>query len=75
MNNAIFMFELAVEMRIAQAKAGRWLVFEHPVGATSWSLPCMERLRGVVDAHEVNFDMCQFGMTLDGDSESCQQGG
>ena len=61
---AVKLLELAVEMCFLQARAGRMFLFEHPAFATSWRLPCLERLRDLQGAQEVVFHMCRFGMQL-----------
>lgn len=56
--------KFSVELRDAQARAGRQLIFEHPAFALSWKLPCLNRLRGLKGANEVVFHACRFGMRL-----------
>ena len=62
MEKAIKMVEFAVEMCIAQHRAGRLFVFEHPLSASSWKLPCLERLASLPGMRYAVFDMCRFGM-------------
>jgi len=61
---AVAMVELAVDMCIAQCKAGRFIAFEHPATASSWKLPCLKRLAEVPGMHSIDFDMCACGMKL-----------
>jgi len=61
---AVAMVEFSVEMCIRQAKAGRFFVFEHPAYASSWKLPCLQRLQEVTGSETVLFHMCRFGMEL-----------
>ena len=62
LKKAIAMIDFAVELCEIQNKAGRLYVFEHPASATSWRLESLKRLAATPGTHEVNFDMCQFGM-------------
>ena len=57
------MIEFAVRICEAQYKAGRLFVFEHPASATSWRLPCLQRLMALKGMYAAVFHMCQFGMT------------
>ena len=61
---AVNMIELAVDMCIAQHKAGRKFVFEHPASATSWKLPCLQKLANLKGMYSADFDMCAFGQTV-----------
>jgi len=61
---AVRLVEFAVDMCMEQRKAGRKYIFEHPAGATSWRLPCLQELREQEDARSVVFNMCRFGMKL-----------
>ena len=61
---AVAMVELAVDMCIAQHKAGRLFVFEHPATASSWKLQCLQHLSKMENMYEVDFDMCRFGMKV-----------
>ena len=63
-NRAVAMLEFAVEMCVRQAKAGRIFVFEHPAYATSWKLPCLERLQALPGSRTEILHMCRFGMRL-----------
>ena len=45
-----------------QLRSGRGFLFEHPKGATSWSLPALEQLRAEPGVHEISLDMCRFGL-------------
>ena len=45
-----------------QHRAGRGFLFEHPKGATSWSLPSLSQLRDEPGVHTINLDMCRFGL-------------
>ena len=45
------MIELAIDMCLAQAKAGRYFAFECAELVNCWHLPCMLRLYSVQNAH------------------------
>ena len=47
------MIELAIDMSLAQAKAGRYFVFECAELVNCWHLPCMLRLYSVPSAHKI----------------------
>ena len=46
------MIELAIDMCLAQAKAGRYFAFECAELVNCWHLPCMLRLYSVQNAHK-----------------------
>ena len=46
---------------LEQLDGNRYFLHEHPRHATSWSLPCMERLLAVPSVQLVYGDQCQFG--------------
>ena len=48
-----FMIELAIDMCLAQAKAGRYFAFECAELVNCWHLPCMLRLYSVQNAHKI----------------------
>ena len=48
-----FMMGLANDMCLAQAKAGRYFVFECAEYVNCWHLPCMLRLYSVQNAHKI----------------------
>ena len=55
--------KLCAELMVMQASAGRKFVLEHPAGAASWSLPCIQKLReDVPDAVLLTFAQCRFGL-------------
>jgi len=64
-SEAVQMVEFAVEMCILQHRAGRKFIFEHPAGAKSWKLPCLEKLRDITGVEAVVLNMCRFGMELE----------
>ena len=47
------MIELAIDMCLAQAKAGRYFAFECAELVNCWRLPCMLRLYSVQNAHKL----------------------
>ena len=65
LRKAIKLVEFAVEMCMIQHRAGRKFIFEHPAGARSWRLKCLEDLREVQGVESVVFNMCRFGMEME----------
>lgn len=61
---AVKMVEFAVDMCVAQHRAGRRFVFEHPATASSWKLPCLQKLAELKGMYSVDFNMCCFGMKV-----------
>jgi len=59
---AVAMVEFAVQVCELQLAEGRGFVFEHPLTATSWSLPCLKRLRQRAGVLQAVTHMCAFGM-------------
>ena len=64
-NEAVQMVEFAVELCLLQHRAGRRFVFEHPAGASSWKLECLDKLREVAGVESVVLNMCRFGMVME----------
>ena len=62
-----FMIELAIDMCLAQAKAGRYFAFECAELVTCWHLPCMLRLYSVQNAHKIVL------VTDSGEEDGCDQ--
>ena len=57
------MLEFAVEVCNLQRRAGRGLILEHPVAASSWEACAdLKKLVAQADVMTTVFDMCQFGM-------------
>ena len=42
---------------------GRWILHEHPVGATSWQLDPVKKIMKMSGVKTVVGDQCQFGLT------------
>ena len=55
-----FMCELYRE----QVEAGRWILHEHPVGATSWKLEVVIEIMKMEGVYTVVGDQCQFGLEV-----------
>ena len=49
-----------------QIEAGRWILHEHPVGATSWKLESMTSILKMKGVSTVVGDQCQFGLETTG---------
>ena len=50
-----------VELYREQIEGGRYFLHEHPDGASSWTLKCVEELLKVEGVQRVIGDQCQFG--------------
>ena len=46
-----------------QLRAGRYFLHEHPSTATSWSVPCIEKLIEMPEVLVAKADQCMFGLT------------
>lgn len=49
----------AAEMQMA---GGRLFAFEHPLGASSWAQPCVQRIMAMPSVSVVTFDQCMVGL-------------
>ena len=45
-----------------QARGGRYFMFEHPIGATSWQLPSVTEVAMMKDVDVCTVDMCAYGL-------------
>ena len=54
--------KFCLELCMEQHAAGRLFVFEHPVGASSWSTEMMRQVASMNGVMKVNFDFCTLGM-------------
>ena len=55
-----------------QMRKGRYFLFEHPAGASSWNEPCVQRLLKLPGVEVTEADQCQFGLVTpdpDGDNK------
>ena len=59
---AVAHFAFAVLLCIRQSQRGGTFVFEHPVGASSWSTQLASLLSQCPGTKRVNFDFCMLGM-------------
>ena len=62
MADGITHFAFAILLCLRQAKAGRYFILEHPVGASSWMLKLAAMLILEVNYQAANFDFCMLGM-------------
>ena len=60
---AIKHVEFCCELYEWQVSRGLYFVHEHPLSASSWKLPCVERVLGLQGVSRVTADMCAFNMT------------
>ena len=49
-----------------QALDGRFFVFEHPAGASSWEQACVQEVMALPGVQRVLIDMCRFGFVSKG---------
>ena len=49
------------ELYQIQLDSGRYFLHEHPAGATSWQLNCVQALLSKANVERVNGDQCQYG--------------
>ena len=47
-----------------QMRKGRYFVFEHPAGASSWNEPCVQRLLKLPGVKVTEADQCHFGVVI-----------
>ena len=52
--------EFVSSLYLEQLEGNRYFLHEHPLHATSWSLPCMERACAVPSVQMLHGDQCQF---------------
>ena len=62
LEQAISHLEFCCYLYNKQADAGRYFLHEHPAGATSWSLPCVQEVLARQGVEKVIGHMCTFGM-------------
>ena len=55
------------ELYQEQIQEGRWILHEHPVGATSWKMDVMMRILKMKGVSTVVGDQCQFGLKTEND--------
>ena len=55
-------FKFALELCLAQSRAGRLFLLEHPAGAGSWSTETMMEIRNLEGVYMAKFDSCTLGM-------------
>ena len=58
--------EFATKLYEQQAEAGRQFVHEQPSGATSWSVPTIQKLQNKEGVYTTITDQCMFGKTTTG---------
>ena len=54
--------EFAMEIANMQYNSGRYFMFEHPLGASSWQLPCVARMTSRPGVTSTVVDMCSYGL-------------
>ena len=59
---AVAMVDFAVQLCRMQAKSGRKFLFEHPLGASSWTRTELKNLMHESGIYEAKTHMCMFGM-------------
>ena len=68
--HAVFLFSVAIDLCLYQARMGGRFILEYPAGSRAWHLPCVSKLLHVQDLERADFHMCQFGMTQE-DENGC----
>ena len=53
--------EFVCTMYREQAEHGRYYLHEHPAGASSWSVPCIENVMAMPGTNRIVGDQCQYG--------------
>lgn len=67
MHDARQLLEFAITVYWEQLLGGRYFVHEHPLAATSWRLPSVQRLAKEKGVYLVHADQCAYGQHLPGD--------
>ena len=57
------LLRVGIEVCARQHRAGRWFLFEHPKGASSWSEPEVQKLINMNGVFIVELDQCMYGLT------------
>ena len=63
------MLHFAISIAVAQIKAGRHFLFEHPASASSWQDPWVVSLSKMPGVTKVIADQCMFGLTAKAPNE------
>ena len=58
---AMVLLEFAIQIYEVQHQNNRGFSFEHPWGAKSWNVECVERLRNKPQVYLADFDQCMYG--------------
>ena len=70
MAKAMACVRCCVDVAEFQISKERFFYFEHPLTASSWSMPELDKLRSRIEVEDVVLHMCSFGLTAtDGDGE------
>ena len=59
---ALVRVECCCQLYRDQVEAGRYFLHEHPVGASSWNLPCVRKVMGLPGVQKIIGHMCYHGM-------------
>ena len=52
-----------MELCVLQRNAGNDVLFEHPLGASSWRMPKVQNIADLNKVHCVRADLCMYDMT------------
>ena len=66
------LMNFAAKVYETQMKAGRYFVHENPIGASSWTLPSIQRLKHKKGVEEKIADLCMYGLKTTGKNKSEQ---
>ena len=68
LESAMRHLKLSLELCLKQYEAGRFFIFEHPVGATSWDTELIKNVLRLEGVYMARFDFCQLGMLAEDDA-------
>ena len=61
---AVVHIRFVCELYAEQVAGGRYFLHEHPVGASSWQLKCIQAIMELPGTQRVNGDQCMFGAEI-----------
>ena len=70
---AIVHIQFCCEVYEDQMKRGRYSVREHPAGASSWHLACVQRVLAHRGVQVVTADLCEYGLKSDDGKDSVKK--
>ncbi len=61
---AVVHMDFVAQLYVEQMQDGRYFLHEHPLSASSWQLPSIDKLRSDPRVDRVHGDQCQFGAEI-----------